>query len=181
MSRRPATFARVVRRRKRRVRDAQRLEADRRASGLSTAEFGKVGQYLAARARMPAGVGDGGEPLSNIGELSFSSAKRAPSPLCLLAQRALAALGGRAIADGPVYRLDGAAATLADLVVAARAAGVVLSYPGIHPHATAFHPGPSAALPPRPRQDAATPRASKKPRENHHAEDQEFAGARPRR
>jgi hypothetical protein len=143
-----------VRRRKRRVRDAQRLEADRRASGLSTAEFGKVGQDLAARARMPAGVGDGGEPLSNIGELSFSSAKRAPSPLCLLAQRALAALGGRAIADGPVYRLDGAAATLADLVVAARAAGVVLSYPGIHPHATAFHPGPSAALPPRPRQDA---------------------------
>lgn len=75
--------------------------------------------------------------------------------LCRLAQCALTALRGRATVDGRFYRLDGAIATLADLVVAAREAGSVLPYPGIHPHATAFHTGPSAAPSSRARRKAA--------------------------
>ncbi len=69
-------------------------------------------------------------------------------------ERALAALGNRVriAAPGAVpgaaaatpYRLDGAPASVPDLIRAARAQGVRISYPGIDPPPRAFAAGPSA-------------------------------------
>ncbi len=73
-----------------------------------------------------AGQEDGGPPL--------------PSPPL---QRALEALGDRANATVAGYALDGAPASVPDLIRAARAAGIRIPYPGIDPLPAAYAAGPS--------------------------------------
>ena len=73
-----------------------------------------------------AGREDGGPPL--------------PSPPL---QRALEALGDRASATVAGYALDGAPASVPDLIRAARAAGIRIPYPGIDPLPATYAAGPS--------------------------------------
>lgn len=58
-------------------------------------------------------------------------------------RRALEALGGRVTATVAGYALDGAPASVPDLIRAARRAGVAIPYPGIAPLSRAFAAGPS--------------------------------------
>lgn len=64
-------------------------------------------------------------------------------------RRALEALGGRVTATVTGYALDGAPASIPDLIRAARAAGTRIPYPGIDPLPAAFAAGPSVRSPAR--------------------------------
>ena len=64
-------------------------------------------------------------------------------------RRALEALGGRVTATVAGYALDGAPASIPDLIRAARAAGTRIRYPGIDPLPGAFAAGPSVRPPAR--------------------------------
>lgn len=58
-------------------------------------------------------------------------------------ERALEALGERATATVAGYALDGAPASIPDLIRAARAEGVRIPYPGIDPLPATYATGPS--------------------------------------
>lgn len=64
-------------------------------------------------------------------------------------------LGERLDARDNDLRLDGRKATLSEVVQAAGALGARIPYPGLSPLPEAYHAGPSAALPKRPRARAA--------------------------
>ncbi|MDE0058677.1 MAG: hypothetical protein OXP07_11190 [Defluviicoccus sp.] len=64
-------------------------------------------------------------------------------------RRALKALGDRVTATVAGYALDGAPASIPDLIRAARAAGTRINYPGIDPLPGAFAAGPSVRPPAR--------------------------------
>ncbi len=64
-------------------------------------------------------------------------------------RRALEALGERVTATLAGYALDGAAASIPDLIRAARAAGTRIPYPGIDPLPGTFTTGPSVRPPAR--------------------------------
>ena len=66
---------------------------------------------------------------------------RPPSP----ARLALKALGARAAEIDESYRLDGAPATLRDLVLAAAELGVTIPYPNLIPLPGIYHTGPSGS------------------------------------
>ena len=66
-----------------------------------------------------------------------------PPPPSPPLRRALEALGERATATVAGYALDGAPASVPDLIRAAGAAGVRIPYPGIAPLARTYTTGPS--------------------------------------
>ena len=89
-------------------------------------ERGRVDLLPAAEEEGAAAADAGGPPL--------------PSPPL---RRALEALGDRASATVAGYALDGAPASVPDLIRAAGAAGVRIPYPGIAPLARTYTTGPS--------------------------------------
>lgn len=69
-------------------------------------------------------------------------------------ERALEALGERVTATVAGYALDGAPASVPDLIRAARAAGIRIPYPGIDPLPATYATGPSVRPPAIRRQTA---------------------------
>lgn len=81
-------------------------------------------------------------PIAEPDDAAETEAGLPPSPSPPL-RRALEALGERATATVAGYALDGAPASVPDLIRAARRAGVPIAYPGVAPLSRAFATGPS--------------------------------------